>query len=428
VTTTAARADTTSPRAGCPNCDNTLVTVRDAAAWCPSCEWNLDRYEPERRHPETGWAWLDRRAHRTAYQLTARQYTDLVGRPVGRPGRSPAYMVLVLVAVLLLAVLAALLGSGAYLILHNFPSFGIIPGTLLVLLAVAMRPRLGRLDPLAATLTREQAPTLFRLIDDVAAATGAPVPHTVVTDADFNASAGMVGLRRRRVLTLGLPMWAILPAQQRVALLGHELGHFVNGDARSGPLTNVPFTTLGPLQDLLRPVWGASSGGLLAEIGEVAARGVMAALRSLVLWLYLALLWIASRDWQRAEYLADDLAARAGGSEAAAGLADTLVLADIMLMVIRREARQQQGAPAWRAAADRVRTDVTDRLAALRQLSVRDEVSLQASHPPAGLRVRMIASRPAQQPAVLLSDDDSARIDAELASLYESARRDIVNG
>ncbi|MGC9666219.1 M48 family metallopeptidase [Planosporangium sp. 12N6] len=422
-----------APATHCPDCRTLLVTERGAQPWCPACEWNLDRYEPDRHSPELGWRWLDRLTHRVAYRLTARQYAALAGRPVDRPGTTPATVVLLGTAVLLLAADAALLAAdaallaaGCWLIVADFPSLRLVPGVLAVLLAVALRPRLGRRDPTLREVTRDQAPTLFALVDEVAVAVGAPAPHVVTVDADFNAFAGAVGLRRRRVLSLGLSLWGALPPQQRVALLGHELGHFVNGDVRRGPLTSVPMTTFGTLADVLRPTdMPARAGGLAGIIGGLLHAVVLGALRFLVRCGHLVLVWIGLREAQRAEYLADELAARAGGSTAAAQLADTLTATDTMTMVVRREARKGGDAAAWRAAADQARRDVAARLPRLRQLSVRDDVSLFASHPPAGLRARMIESRPAHPPAVLLDVATSARIDAELATAYAAARRDL---
>lgn len=60
-----------------------------------------------------------------------------------------------------------------------------------------------------------------------------------------------------------------------------------------------------------------------------------------------------------------------------------------------------------------------------RQLSIRDDVSLFAAHPPVGLRARMLASWPAQPAAVILTEAESARIDEELAKRVERVRRDI---
>jgi heat shock protein HtpX len=402
-----------------------MHTQRNAAPWCPECEWGLDRYEPDRRRPEFGWRWVDRRLFRAAYRLTDRQYSALLGRPVGKGGWGPARVGLAAAAVVLVAAVLATFGAGVYLIAHGFPSLGIVPGTLLVLVAIALWPRLGRLDPRGRRLRREQAPTLFRLIDTVATVVGAPVPHIVEVDSSFNASTASVGLRRRRVLRLGLPMWAVLPPQQRVALIGHELGHFVNGDARRGPLTRVPLTTLGRLAELLRPSKPLRDQGIPGAIGRALGVVVLGTLRRVVQVGHVGLVWLCLRDSQRAEYLADELAARAAGSTAAARLADTLVLSDSLQLVARQEARKAVAVNGWLAVAEETRAESAPRLAGLRQLSIRDEVSLFAPNPPCGLRARMVESRPYQPAAVTLTAADSARIDEELAKPYEVARRDL---
>jgi Zn-dependent protease with chaperone function len=306
----------------------------------------------------------------------------------------------------------------------------IVPGGLLVLIAIALRPRFPKLDPDAEPLTRDRAPTLFALIDRVADAIGAPRPHVVAVDDQFNASAGASGIRRRRVLCLGLPLLGVLRPQERVALIGHELGHFVNGDVRRGPLTRIALTTLGDLADLVRPTGLRRHGGLglLSAISELLARLILTVLYFMAWSGQCALLWIGQRAAQRAEYLADELGARAGGSEAGTDLSDILVVSDAITTVAGREARLGKGPDAWRAAADQARAGLGPRLVGLRQLSVRDTASLFASHPPAGLRAMMVSSRAYQTPAVVLTEAESARLDTELRREYERARRSLAGG
>src|SRR5690349_815927 len=93
----------TAAQTRCPRCQAELMSQRNAAPWCPACEWGLDRYEPDRRRPEVGWRWVDRRLFRGAYRLTDRQYAALLGRPVGRGGRGGARVLLIAAAVVLAA-------------------------------------------------------------------------------------------------------------------------------------------------------------------------------------------------------------------------------------------------------------------------------------------------------------------------------------
>lgn len=411
----------------CVRCFAALVSVRDAAPWCPACQWGLDVFEPDRRPPELGIGWVDRRLYRLAHRLTRGQFVALADRGLQRAGFGAAGVALIVASVLLLGLVLGCAGLGVWLLAFDFPNLTIVPGLVLLGAAVLLRPRLGRVDGDFTELDREDAPALFALIEQVAEATGAPVPDHVGIDSDFQAYTTAVGLRQRRLLCLGLPLFSALPPQQRVALLGHELGHFVNGDVRRGLLTQVAFTTLGNAADILRPpgYWSWGSLHFLTVLPELLTRGLQWLLSRLLLVGHLGVVWLGLRDGQRAEYLADELAARAAGSTDAAAMLDSLVLDDPITMVVCREARVGGLADRWRVAADEVRRDAAHRLPVLRQLSVRDETSMFASHPPTGLRVAMVLRRPHQTPAVVLSEAQSQRIDAELARHAERTRREL---
>jgi Zn-dependent protease with chaperone function len=405
----------------CPRCAVALHSARSAQAWCPACEWNLDAFEPRRRPAELGWRWIDRLTHRVAYRLTARQFARLADRPIERRAYPAARILVLVAAVFLLGLVLAMFTAGIWLILYDFPRFTIVPGVVLVALAIALRPRLGKVPEDVELLDPERVPALAELVELVCAEVGAPVPHLVGVSADHGAYTTSVGWRRERLLCLGLPFWAVLDEQERVALLGHEMAHFVNGDVRRAPLEGMALTTLGEVAHLTAPERGGD-GGLLGLLTTV----IQGVLSSVVFAAHLLLVWISQRDAQRAEYRADELAARAGGTEAAVRLSDVLLLHDAVDTVVRREARAGRGAEAWRAAARVARANLAGSLPGLRQLSRRDEVSLFASHPPAGLRSAMLEHRPAQAAAVVLTEAWSARIDDELAEHVESVRRELV--
>lgn len=363
--------------------------------------------------PELVWRGLDRRAHRLAYRLTM--------DPSRTGGR--ARLLLLAASVLLLAATAGIAGLGAWIIYTTWLSLATVFGVLLLLLGYVLRPRLGRLDPDADRLEPGSAPAFFALLRRVADATGAPMPDVVLVDSRLNASASAVGLRRMKVLTIGLPLWAVLAPQERVALLGHELGHFVNGDVRRGPLTGVATRTLGELSLIFRP--GAPSGdSLLMMAADMLARAVLRVVHSGTVAAQVLLVWLSMRESQYAEYLADDLAARAAGTEAAVSFFDLLARSETLDMYVRRDARAGLSPAAARASVAELR--VADPV--VRQRSIREEVSMFASHPPSGLRARRITQLPPAAPAVPLTDADDTAIDAELDRRHASARREIAIG
>ncbi|MEU1587627.1 M48 family metallopeptidase [Micromonospora sp. NPDC005710] len=379
-----------------------------------------------RREREFGWTWVDRWTYRMAFRTTTRQFTELAGRPLGARGSSRARTLTALASLVLVAAVFALAVVGVWLtVAFPFPNLAILPGVAMVGLAIALRPRFGRLDPELEVLSRDRAPELFALIGEVATAIGAPTPDVVGVDSEINAYAGAVGLRRRKVLCLGLPLWGSLTANERVALLGHELGHFVNGDPRRGLLTQPAFTMLGSAADLFRPVQTVVGGGLVEMVGDALGRAFQWVISRVLFAAHLLLVSVALRDSQRAEYLADELSARVAGSAGATELLDALVTAESMKLAVRRETRAGHGPDRWRSALAEARATNSDRLPLLRQLSVRDEASLFAAHPPTGLRRRMLTDRQWQSPSVVLTEARMERIDAELAREYERFRRTV---
>src|SRR5262249_53330903 len=155
------------------------------------------------------------------------------------------------------------------------------------------------------------------------------------------------------------------------------------------------------------------NAGALVAVSELMLRVVM---QPIVIGLGLAQLGIQAlvfRDGQRAEYLADLGAARLAGTAAAVEVLDLMVHGEGGHTTVASRARAGNGVEGWRTAIAELRERQTPaRLHRLRQLTVRREASLLATHPPSGLRSRLLEAGPWQDPAVWLTPDESERIDA----------------
>jgi Zn-dependent protease with chaperone function len=405
----------------CPNCTRGLVSTQGAAPWCPDCEYGLGELEPDVAGI-FGWRWIDRRLFRLAYRMTRAEFRKLDGAPDVPVGRTS--LVVTAAAVLIYLFLFACVVVGVWLCTLSFPGFGLVFGLGLILFAVLARPRFGRVPRDETVLEPGEAPHLRALVARVAEAVGAREPHVIrVEEDEFNASAGVYGLRRRRVLTIGLPLWLALSPQQRVALLGHEMGHFVNGDPRRGLFVQPIYGSLGVLADVLTPVRDRevafTGAGWIARMAEI----IMAPLGWLVRGVQLGLVVLAQREGQRAEYRADVLAARSAGSQAAADLMNVFLLHDTITMLIKRDARAGVLVGDWPATTAEALRKAGPNLAMRRQLSVRRETGLFVSHPPAGLRARLIEARPAEPAAVVLDTATNALVEQDLARYAARAAR-----
>lgn len=424
---TAGVLDSKSPAAtptNCPDCSAGLIHVDPKVPWCPSCEWNLGAFEPP-SDPYIPKRFLRRarRSHRRAYALDTRLFQRLRLSEATRPGITGPRVLLWLASALLLVATIGLTLFGLWLVVR--PPW--LPGALLILIGIELRPRFARLDRSLGVIARDEAPITYQLLARVAAAMGVPAPSTLYVDSDLNAFCARVGLRRRPVLSLGLPLWGALSPQGRIALLGHEFGHFINGDPRQGLLTQPALTTFGRLAELLDPAgmrfrdrYGRDNA-VMRLLGAL----ILAPL-SLLCWrIHLFLNGIAGQDSRRAEYLADRMAVQAGGLAAAQELMETLLSVGSIQTMIRRRAATSCEPAEWQAAAAEARAELRARRRLREQRSIRLQTAMLASHPAAGLRIRMVDQHPWTGGEIVITAREWAASDVELRAEFERAGRDL---
>lgn len=269
-------------------------------------------------------------------------------------------------------------------------------------------------------LRRAQAPELFALIDEVGGATGTCGVDAVVLDTAVNACVTTYGLRGRRLLMIGLPFWETLSPQERLALLGHELAHFSNGDTRHGAVVATAFRSLSTLLRFVAPEPDPTPMQALVNATTLIPR-------ALVIGIVVVLDLLALRAAQRAEYLADRKAAQAGSTAAAVSLTDRLLVTASVEGALLREANTRRLARRDTLAAKQPWLGLWERLAAhmesippreyerLRRVGVFRGHSSDSTHPPTPLRRAGLLSGPPTETAVLMDEAREQRIASELA-------------
>ncbi|MFF4852468.1 M48 family metallopeptidase [Streptomyces sp. NPDC001194] len=423
-------AEATSVRE-CPECRAPVPVDVRYVDWCAACDWNVDPGAPD---PEPGRIPAARRrlAHTYGEQLAAEM--ERGGGRSGPVGRDAATVSAFALSLLVHGVTVLLLVTGILLIVLGWDT-GVQPvlGALLLGLAAVLRPRPGRLPKHAPVLYRADAPRLFELIDEVGAAVGTAGVHAVVVGAEAEAAVTTYGLRARRMMILGLGLWEILLPQERVALLGHELGHFAHGDTRRGIMTGGALKALSTWFYVLAP---NRPQGLM----DWFVNAVTFPPRWTVYGLLVLLDHLTLRASQRAEYLADVSAARAGSTEAAVGLMDRLLVSRAVGSELRREsaAAQMQGGAAGRGARDAAERGLWERLAAhmaavpeheyerLRRVAARRGHRVDSTHPPTHLRRRCAAAGGPYTAQVTYDEDRAAAVAQELSPARATLARRVI--
>lgn len=423
------------PGTTCPRCAGSLAAPTRDARWCPACEWNLTA-------PPAAATRRQRRRAGRAFAADARLAAEVEGRPPVRRGPTRGTRVLLAVSVLLGLGVVALFVTGLAMVVQGSAAWKVV-GALLAMLAVELRPRLPRQGVELGTVQRGDQPALFAVLDAVCRELSAPAVDTVVLDETFEASCVQVGLRRRPVLHLGLPLWAALSPAGRLALLGHVVGHLVNGDPRQRLLVQpalVTFRHLGLVFDPRAMVRrhqletrGAYDGAIMghAPQGNLLWEGIAGVLSAVVFaplrWLCDAaqarLEVLAVRDGQRAEYVADALATTVAGSAATVEYLETLLLAEPVSTAVHRWLRVGASVDTLQFEAAEARERNAGELRRAEQRSIRTESAPTAAHPPTGRRVRAVRSWPRVPGRLDAGHVPLADADAQLAPVYRRVER-----
>jgi Zn-dependent protease with chaperone function len=403
----------------CPQCGELLPVARNYAKWCPGCEWGLGKPDEPRK------GIVRSRVDRWSARQVEALFRQVSGSAVQRPGWDLARVASYALALCVHGAYIALIALAIWLFVAVPNVVTIILGLAALFIAFELRPRLGSFRKLRNVRRRADAPHVFALLDQVAAGVGAKPADGVVADGKWNASYQAVGWRRRRVVTIGLPLWDALPADQKVAVLGHEFAHGVNGDARHGTIVGTSMQTLYRLHDMLRPGLRGHAGNLIVMLAESLARAVEKLLRSMVAGVLMTQQLISLRAGQRAEYLADALAARVASPASMAGSLDTITTGLGTYSWVLGRRRFTPKAVIWdqfRSALSAVPDSEKERR---RRERARERLSATETHPPARLRVKMLAGLPASEAPVSLSAAQEEAIKAELAPDYARVARQL---
>ncbi|MDB5325802.1 MAG: heat shock protein HtpX [Phycisphaerales bacterium] len=215
----------------------------------------------------------------------------------------------------------------------------IIAGVLIVLFMLApLWPRRHAQRKYYWVDRREQ-PLLYAYIDRLCDTMRAPRPARINLVADANAwvhiDNGWVGIiRRRLVLTIGLPLVAALPLREFTGVVAHEMGHFAQGGSMrlsavvhriNGWLARLAWDE-SPVDRMIDEWNNGDTHWTMLLIGVLAKLGVALA-RLLFKALAIAGHAVTRSLSRQAEFDADHQAARVVGSDAtAAALADLLYI------------------------------------------------------------------------------------------------------
>ena len=406
--------DTTSPETTqCPQCGASIPNAPGWEMWCEVCEWNL---EGPAKPAETKTR-SEIRAERRAEQL----HKEMMAGSSGRSRQSAARWLTFLFSVLVhLPALALLIAAAAILKSAGLDPPLLVVAAVLAGLAIVMRPRLGSLPKRIPVLTRTDAPALFQLMDRISATLHARTVCWVAVDLDYNFSTTIVGIRRRRLVTTGLPLWTILSPAERVAILSHEVAHDTNGDLSHNLVVGSALEILSTLSRWLSPPPRIAKGdpGSIARSAEELAVLIMRGLSLMTYGCLRLLLYYARRASPRAEYLADEQAARVASPDAMIRGLDKLCLGRPFTFRLRAAAKRREP-DVWQALLEESKTFPARGHERLRRIGRRSRQKADHTHPLTAFRIDALRRLPESPPLVVLTAQEIHAIERELGGARE---------
>lgn len=426
----------------CPKCDNVLEITIGYPTWCEKCNWNLEPEEPELLQ------WLKARQKQDPfeklYEKVRRVRRDKIAIPEsfasGNYKMTLDTLAVYGLALLINSLLFLPVFALVWFRLHE-PTWVTAVFNTLPFFAISywLWPNFGPLPD--EFLAPEKYPTLYGFVNKIAQSLGAPKVNHIVINSMFNAAYSVYGLRRTPVLMLGWPYLAVLTREEKVALLGHELAHAVNGDPSRGLFVG---TATHILQNLYKIIWlvrnwglGLAFGfGLFLLVSALFARPLFSAdiWHSMVLivlgGLLLSLIpllgvfglrYFLWRERYRAEFRADRLAAQVAGSEPVASSLQKTSWAHAIAMAMNLHYRQMIKTKQYQDLTVLLNQHIEEAPAKeterIKRLEAKKEQIIYDTHPTKTALLAALAANPITTPSVTFSEAEWAAFEKEFAEL-----------
>jgi Zn-dependent protease with chaperone function len=388
--------------------------------WC-ECGWNLAPVGLE--EPRTA---LERMYRQLGDRSGGQLLEEMLGSQNLKPQWTAEKVFTFILAGLVYGLILTCFVTGLWLIVQVFMGALYFP----VLVPAVLLLGLGALgvmppQPLErSVLARTQYPALYAVLERVTKTAGGQHVPALVVDSTFNATMGRYGWSQRPVMTLGLPLWVALEPQERVALLGHEIGHSVNGDNLRSWFFWGAVSALEKWQTVLRPQYLFQSENPLYAVLRLPFYPVLMGLSGIAyVWLR-ALATLSFRDSQRAEYLADAVSAQCAGTDAALNLQWKVLLSRTADETAQRTTLERTENFFSLFKEQRAKVP-TRELMRLQRIAGLIGTRLDHTHPQNAFRQQFLKQHFVTVPGVKLEGEEARALSLEMEGLQRSIEREL---
>lgn len=405
----------------CPDCNNVIAVIKGYVTWCEKCNWNLQtvkKYVPKS---------IFEKIYLSAGEKSSQNLLNSLLQKVNiNSSFSSLKLLTLLTSSIIHLVSLSLFLFGLYLIKSDFPNIlFIILGISLIVVAwiTRIKPNKLRENP----LSREHYPNLYKITDEISSALNADKVYGIIIDEKFNASFSQIGWKQQKILRLGLPLLSVLNKQELVALISHEIAHGINGDLNRGLWVGSAIQTLSSWYQITKPDKIFDTRYRTGAIFMIFANILLQLVSKILFFLLYILCHLNWRDSQRAEYLADQFAAKTAGKEAILSLLNKLHFHDLFEFTILKVINTKREGHFFQDFVEQILMVPAKELERIKRIELLDNSRLDATHPPTGNRIFYINSLDLEQPNHIIKDETYQLIMNELSKLHLLIEKNILD-
>ncbi|PPA70361.1 M48 family metallopeptidase [Jeotgalibacillus proteolyticus] len=404
----------------CPSCGEEYPVVPGYVSWCDHCLYNVNPLADEEKKTFMERAYLS---------LGERNGKALLDKMIQQKSEKPSLnvndvMAYIFASLVHLVSLGLIFLAGYLLAVFYHEPILVITAVMLLGVAWVARPRINRLEKEDVVLERSQLPELFGVLDDISDGLHIKRIDGVVLDGQFNAAIGQVGLRKKVILRIGMPLFSIMTPEERLALLGHELGHLANGDLSRGGYIGTAMNTLATWYQVIHPGIPSEHDevGVLEWISSFFLRGIAFFPKSG----YYLLLYLLYFNSQQAEYYADYAGARVAGGEASKMVLEKLQYHDTYAYSVRKTALSNDKTDLYSFFTHQLDTMPQREKLRLKKINEMEKSKVDETHPPTHYRMNYLESKQMIDPLIEIDQERAERLDKELASYRKEIQETLV--
>ncbi|MEO2210668.1 hypothetical protein ABGV40_07180 [Paenibacillus amylolyticus] len=392
----------------CPECAHQMEVNPGYSAWCAKCNWNV--YEDERRQgTDEG---LNGNADERSSDRLLEEFKYNVNRDLPfTKQRIYTYLVALTVHLSTLSIL----GVAIFFFSTNSTWLGIFGIALLFLWITIILPYRKRLP--GRVITRDEYPELYGMIDEIGERLNVPPVDIVIISEEYNAY-NLHLKRKKRALILGIPFFAALTLQEKIAAISHQMSQFAHPNISNSSLVERAKHVLNSWIDTVDP---QDSGLLYWVVFPLIILRLL--LFAVIGGVYSLLIKSMQNEMQRVFYIADNEASETAGSEAVLSLFLKSEMEGLFAHTAEQVADYQYNKELYEEFRKRISAVPTQELLRIQRIQEMNDTRSRSYHPPMKNRIELIREHWAMIPAYRPDAAKERRINEEFRLLEQRSQK-----